>query len=75
VGIVRLVAFQTECDKCAEVLTDYGRYYGMESPEAAARFAVEEKDWVPLLDGRTLTGLLCPSCGGDERPSLSGTRG
>lgn len=68
-GLVRLVCYRAECDVCGTVLEDYGDYLGMESPEEAARYAVDDADWTPVLNGSyALTGLLCPPCAKDGYP-------
>jgi hypothetical protein len=65
VGIVQAVCFRAECDSCGFVLTDYGAYQGMESPRAAAEYAVEQAGWGwahQSAAGDNRIYLWCPQC-------------
>jgi hypothetical protein len=64
-GVIRMVCYQVECDRCTARLDDYGQYMGMDTPEAACRYAVDHADWHPMVNGSfELTGILCPTCSG-----------
>lgn len=63
--MIRMVCYQVDCDRCGHRLGDYGDFIGMDTPEGAIRYAVDNADWYPMLSGSfELTGILCPTCSG-----------
>lgn len=60
-----MCCYRAECDGCGHVLDDYGDYQGMDTPHAAAKYAVEQAGWGwehALVDGENTIRLWCPPC-------------